>query len=251
MTVKTELEWAYEPPDYFEASLDIGFPDGILAIGQGQATFTLATPANPLPADLRSRLIEQVEQVFSVRRLITTSSYTLAGPRVVQHEADGRRSVSISLGGVSAALSMGKADFVVTAADGSVKFDSRKQRIAEESAMVLDLAPKALCSTTLRTMLDSYGRSVTDPANALVHLYEIRDAASKHYGGEGKALAALRDITAEWRELGRLANDARIAEGRHRGKQLAGLRHAMPDELAAARRNARAILERFAASVVA
>jgi hypothetical protein len=90
---------------------------------------------------------------------------------------------------------------------------------------------------------------VADPDNELVHLYEIRDAAAKHYGGKAPALKALGIPQAEWNELDRLANAEPLREGRHRGKHNPGLRKATKEERTQARAIARSIIRAFAALV--
>jgi hypothetical protein len=53
---------------------------------------------------------------------------------------------------------------------------------------VLDsVAPKLVRSATLRSMFESYSRSVTDPNDELVHLYDVRDALSGSYGNDQSA----------------------------------------------------------------
>jgi hypothetical protein len=97
-------------------------------------------------------------------------------------------------------------------------------------------------------MIESFGKSIDDPANELVHLYEIRDAAADHFGGEIAARTKLGLSKASWSELGRLANDEPLNQGRHRGRQSELLRDATADELDTARRIARQVLEAFVAT---
>jgi hypothetical protein len=94
-------------------------------------------------------------------------------------------------------------------------------------------------------MLDSYDRSLKDISNALVHLYEVRDAMASEFGGEKKACKRLGIKPADWDTLGRLANHEPISEGRHRGKQPPS-RNAAPDELKEARTIAKIIIESYA-----
>ncbi len=68
------------------------------------------------------------------------------------------------------------------------------------------LAPKVAHSPSLRSVVASYSRSISDPSNELVHLYEVRDALKKHYGGEDAARVALNITEADWKRLGVLAN---------------------------------------------
>ena len=72
-------------------------------------------------------------------------------------------------------------------------------------------------------MVDSYVKAMQDPANELVHLFEIREAAWKHFGKKEAAVQKAFGIDKSkwrdfgWSELGRLANDASLRQGRHRG----------------------------------
>jgi len=95
-------------------------------------------------------------------------------------------------------------------------------------------------------MLESYSRAVTDPEDELVHLYEIRDAAAKHFGNDQAAIKALGLNPSDWRDLGELANNAPLKEGRHRGRQSTARRAATEEELTRARVTGRQIIENFA-----
>jgi len=74
-----------------------------------------------------------------------------------------------------------------------------------------------------------FSRAIADPGDRLTHLYEIRDALSRHFGGEKEMRKALRLTDAEWSDLGRIANHEPIQESRHRGKHPA-LRPATEEE---------------------
>jgi hypothetical protein len=80
-----------------------------------------------------------------------------------------------------------------------------------------------------------------------VHLYEIRDALSQHFGGGSAATAALQISSAQWSRLGQLSNNEPLTQGRHRGKQLGVLRDATNAELTEARDIARAMIESYLA----
>jgi hypothetical protein len=97
----------------------------------------------------------------------------------------------------------------------------------------------------LGKMLQSSHAAVEDPADELVHLYEIREALQRHFGGERKAKAALGLTDAMWKPLGRLACDEPVRQGRHRGAHLEELREATPGELKQARKIARELIEAY------
>jgi hypothetical protein len=141
----------------------------------------------------------------------------------------------IQVAATAAIAFAGQADFIVRDAASSIVRDTRAERIADHTQMLDFITPKLAQSPELGEMVKSYSRSIADPSNELLYLYEIRDALSKHYGGDGEARASLNIGNAEWKRLGRLANEQPLAEGRHRGKHLAGRRAASEAELEDAR----------------
>jgi len=84
-------------------------------------------------------------------------------------------------------------------------------------------------------LLNSYKSAMNDPNNEFVHLYEIRDALSKKFGGENKACKALNISGPQWSQLGNLTNNPSLRQGRHRGKNPGTLRNATVEELTEAR----------------
>jgi len=129
----------------------------------------------------------------------------------------------------------GQVDFLLKDAEGNVVRDSKAERIAEHISLLDELAPKVPHSATLRSLLESYSQSIDDPNNELVHLYEVRDALSHHYGNEQAARNALAISKTEWQRLGILANVEPLKEGRHRGKHSHVKRQATSSELDEAR----------------
>jgi hypothetical protein len=88
--------------------------------------------------------------------------------------------------------------------------------------------------------------AMDDPANELVYLYEVRDAAAKHFQKATLAQKALGLSKSDWSRLGGLANDLPLKEGRHRGRMAGSLRNATETELGEARGIARYVVESFA-----
>jgi hypothetical protein len=141
-------------------------------------------------------------------------------------------------------------DFKITGPNGHVIRDTKADRVDDHTAMLDAVAPKIAGSPTLRAMLDSYSRAVDDPGDELVHLYEIREALSKHYCGETAARDALGVNKTDWQRLGLLANVEPIEQGRHRGKHPLGRRPATSGELHEARALARRWIRAFARTIL-
>jgi hypothetical protein len=242
---RTELEWVYQPRDLFEVAYRYAGTECELVIESGRAVATLSVPQDPVDPQLEKRIMGHLEAVLLVRQLQVHRVYDLQGPRIYQH-AGGRKNVAIRVGAAYVVVSGGQADFVHRDAAGNVLRDTKAERIAEHTAMLDSVAPKLALSSTLRGLLTSYSRSVSDPGNEFVHLYEIRDAIATHYGGEQNACAVLNISRSEWRRLGVLANVEPIEQGRHRGEHVAGRRAATAAELEEARSIARRWIVAFA-----
>jgi len=243
---KTDIEFSYTPIDLFEDPIQVeltGF--GSAAIDAGRAVVTLLQPTNPLPRPLLDQVTNALQTVFEARSIITRRDFVLGVPNATHYEGDGRRHNVIYAEGASVIMIGLNGHVQIADASGTVIVDSRLEQQRAETKFVERIAAKAPQSPTLRHMLQSFRRSITDPANELVHLYELLDAARKQYGSEQAARQALQIMRREWSTLGELANHRPLREGRHRGGHLDGLRSATPDELAAARIIARKILEAF------
>jgi hypothetical protein len=245
---RTELEWTYEPTGFFEAPYRHAARDFDLMIDSGTAIANLTVPTDPVPSDLEESVRSFVENTFLVRKLQIHTNYKLEGPRIYQHSS-GRKNVSIRLAAVSTVGMVGQVDFMLKDAAGNIIRDSKAERITEHTSLLDLLAPKLQQSATLRGLFDSYSRSVADPNDEFVHLYEVRDALSRHYGDEQLARHALGISKSEWQRVGFLTNEAQVEQSRHRGKHSHGRRPATDEELDEARKLARQWIIAFARTV--
>ncbi len=245
---RTELEWTYEPADFFEAQYRHSNTEYEFLIEDGRAIATLRDAQDPISHELQQRIAIRLNDIFAIRQFQTHRKYVLRGPRVYQYAA-GRRNVVVQVGAADLLIVGMQADFVVQDSVGNVVRDTRAERIAEDTAVLDSLVPKIDQSDTLRSLIASYSRSVNDPSDELVHLYEIRDALSKHYGGEEKARATLGITKSEWRRIGALANVEPLEQGRHRGKHPTGRRVATAVELEEAQEIVLRWILRFAALI--
>jgi hypothetical protein len=245
---RTELEWTYQPADFFEAPYRYANREYELLVEEGRAIATLCTPQDPVNEELGTRIRAHIENLLLAKQLQVRGKYDLLGPHICQH-TEGRRNVAIQIPCSAALAFAGQVDFIVQDAAGNIVRDSRAERVAEHTQLLDFITPRLAQSPELREMVKSYSRSIADPSNELLYLYEIRDALSKYYGREEEARAALIISNAEWKRLGRLANEQPLEEGRHRGKHLAGRRDASDAELEDARGIALRWITAFARSI--
>jgi len=229
----------------FDEDTSVLIDQGVVTFSAGLATLTLTVPTNPVGSELTEKSTASIRSVLQARQVLTRRSFELNGPNITHHRDDGRRDIAMVAGTGEFKITGFAPDIRITAADGTVVRDTRAERLAHHRAFVQRLASKAAGSPTVRRILESFSRSIADPDNELVHLYEIRDAAAAHFGTDAAARNALGVSSRDWSALGRLANDDPLKQGRHRGKQIDGLRDATYVELDQARTIARKMLEAF------
>jgi hypothetical protein len=243
-----EITWRYIPQEYFESDLRANVLGGSMHVANGVATFTTASePADPRV--LSSEVSKHLAWIMNSRALFEARTYSLSEPQYNRIDAEGRRHSTLFVHSASHAHIVDSVDLVVRDAAGGVVGDSKAERVARESSHVSALAEKCVLSPTLRAMIASFTASLADPRNSFVHLYEIRDAATNHFGDASTARGALGISSTEWRRLGELANEAPLAEGRHRGKSAPDVRSATQEELAEARDLAQLIIDAFSSTV--
>jgi hypothetical protein len=240
------LEWRYTPKSFFEDARNIQRDDCEIRIADGRVTATVAPDQYDKEHKKRDELHEFVEGYFRSVQLFTHQSFALPKPGMSRIHPDGRRDVTVFPQTLHSTLKISDhVDFVVTDADGNIVADSKRERIEAENKLAEAIGRIRPTDPILGKLLDSFHAAVEDPDDELVHLYEIRDALSAHFGGRQKVQAALNISKSEWDGLGRLACTEPVQQGRHRGEHLVPLRRATGDELANARGYARRFIEAY------
>jgi hypothetical protein len=219
---RVELEWVYQPVDFFEGAYERSSPDFQVLVKDGRAVAVLTTPDEPVAPALQQQIGDCIAGIFLVRQMQTHRECDLGLPTIRAYSGSRiTTSRSFTIDGIVAE---------------AIPLD----------AATLDLfATKLSRGSVLRRILESYSRAVADPADEWIHLYEIRDALATHYTSHRKARAALGIAQADWDRVGVLANVEPILQGRHRGHH-ENLRPATQEELAEVRRAVRCWIETFA-----
>jgi hypothetical protein len=222
---RVELEWAYQPVDFFEVAYEFGHPDFRVSVENGRGVAVLTTPCDPVAPALQQQVLDCVVGIFLARQLQTHREFDLGSPTIMVHR--GAR---------------------ITTTEGFAIARTPAERIAQHAATLDLFAAKVTRGSVLRRMLESYSRAVEDPGNEWIHLYEIRDALATHYTSHRKARAALGIAQDEWDRVGVLAVVEPVLQGRHRGHQ-GDLRPATREELAEVRQIIRRWIETFTEQV--
>jgi hypothetical protein len=194
---------------------------------------------------VREKLNDQLAVRFDAAQLLNRRPYTLSGPTVIRVRADGSRSFAVEITGRPCVTLTDNADTQLLDNQGNVLRDSRRERIDGRRKLVEQAALHAE-DPLLRKLLASFNAAMNDPDNALVHLYEIRDALKDRR----KSLRISAGKGSNWWTLGRLANEEPIRQGRHRGEHVGtALRDATEGELEEARNAASSLVEIYLGSL--
>jgi hypothetical protein len=237
------LEWRFSPPDYFEEPIQIKRDDYVMTISSGTVEARIKPEIYDKDQSMRDKLHSSLNDRFLGVQLFSHKPYELSKASMYRLHPDGRKDITIFPESLVLTMSMGEPDIIVKDKDGNVISDSKHERIQKKQKLA-ELAEKyRQKDPVVASVLRSYNGAVKDPDNELVHLYDIRDAIKKKFGGESAARSALGIIRKQWSRLGELADDMPIKQGRHRGKHPGVLRDATEGELKEARSIARNLVE--------
>lgn len=244
MNAVVVLEWKFSPRDYFEEAIEISRQDYTMTIADGQVTAKIDSVIYQANPHMRQGLHNALNDRFLGVQLLTHRAYELFRSTMTQVYPDGRRDNFIETEPACIKIS-GTGEFQVIDKDGNVISDSKRDRIEKKKSLAESIASHRSTDVLLASLLRSYDAAVRDPNNELVHLYEIREALSKKFGGKNTAQSKLGISSSQWSRLGQLCNNEPLRQGRHRGKNCGVLRDATEGELIEVRGIARAMIEAY------
>jgi hypothetical protein len=233
------LEWTFTPEDFFEVPFEHKGERCTFDIQEGKVIADVSAIAE----NEYTNIHDELNGLFLGAQLIEHGSYTLSDFAIIRIRPDGTRNIGVSVKSASIVTVSGKAEFVITDAEGNVKHDSRAERI-QNRREVAALAAKHRADPVAVAILKSYRAAAEESRIELIRLYEIRDALAKHFG-EGDARKVLGISKNDWSRLGYLANEAPLNQGRHRGKKVGELRDATDAELNEARKIAQGMIRAY------
>jgi hypothetical protein len=236
------LEWTYSPPDYFEETIQINRDEYEMTIENGKVIAKVGEVIYESNTELRNQLHEALNDRFLGVQVLTHKPYELSKASVIKIHPDGHRDLFVFVEPGVIKMTAEPADLIVRDKDGSIVGDTRRDRI-EKKKTIAELAEKHRENPVVNSILNSYHKSVIDPDNELVHLYEIRDAMLKEFNNNKHDVSRNLGIKVDdWDDFTTLACDAPIKQGRHRGRHAGALRDATYDELNKARDFARTLI---------
>jgi hypothetical protein len=245
MDATVVLEWTYAPPDFFEQQTTITDDDYMVTIANGKVEARIDSAVFDQKPSLKEALTDLLIDHFWGTQLADHRTYDLSPGSLSRVYSDGRRDVTVNIPTEVIRITEWPVDVVITDGNENIVGDSRRDRLGRKKDLAELVRASRPKDKLVASLLQSYKASIDDPGNELMHLYEIRDALQKRFGGQKAAYAALGLSRRDWSRLGRLANDEPLRQGRHRGKKMGQLRDATPDELKEAQEIAVAMIEGY------
>lgn len=243
--VSIELEWKYTPLNFFEEPINITLEGIILTIENGKAFAQITIDQLNENSDIKSNLHRIVESKFQAIQMFNHKKFELSQPSRIDIKENGGKNYYLHCEPAVYKTTMGSVDFVVKDKYGNIKSDTKKDRIEKQDRILSLISKHIELDSTLSGLISSYNMSVKDPYNELVHLYEIRDALLARFGSKKTAMKSLNITNSQWNDIGFIANELPLKQGRHRGKMLGKLREADSSELEKSRKSAVDLIEKY------
>lgn len=244
--IAIKLEWKYSPETYFEEPISIAFKGGDLEIKDGVVIAKIDPDFYHADSSLREVLTRQIENRFDAVLLsMEHRNFELSKPTRIDIREDGKNNHFLEIEPLMHATSISTVDLIVKDKDGIIVSDTKRDRMDKQKDIATFLDKYRKSDATLDQMLKSYRNSVKDPDDEFVHLYEIRDSLCKRFESKENAIRELDITIAEWDEIGKLANNPSLKQGRHRGNAVGTLRNANPDELEKARKSVVHLIKKY------
>lgn len=243
--ITVQLEWKYSPEKYLEEPISFPVEGGDLEIEDGVAIARIDPDIYHTDGSIREVLTRQIESRLHAVQIMTHKDFELSKPSRTDIREDGKKNYFLEVESCVMTMSVGTVDLIVKDKDGNIVSDTKRERLDKQNRFASLLNKHRHCDATLDQMLKSYQNSVKDPDDELVHLYEIRDSLSERFKSKKNAIQKLGITSAEWDEIGKLANTLPLRQGRHRGKAVAVLRNAEAAELENARKSVAYLIEKY------
>lgn len=244
-TVKIKLHWKYSPSNYVEESISLASNGWALEISDGKALAVVEPSFFSENPNIDEELRQKIDSRLRVIQLMTHKPFDLSNTNRTDTLENGAQRYYVQPHSMIQGSSIERVDTIVKDKDGRIVADSKRDRLNKQERYASLIEKYCPSDNTLRSMLDSYRASVSDPDNELVHLYEIREVLVARFGSKKNALNALSGISSSWEKIGKLANSLPLKQGRHRGKYTSGLRNAEASELECARHSASCLIEKY------
>jgi len=243
--LEVHIEWKYTPNNYIEEEINITDTGFELSMLNGIALAKIEPSFYENNPDIETHIESLINNRLQAIQLISHSDFETSKPERKDLRKDGKFNIFMRLEPAVLTCTMHPVDFTHKDKYGHVISDTKQERLDKQNWLYETITKYRCSDRTLDHILSSQKDAAKDSENELVHLYEIRDAFVTRFGGKKNAINQLKITGKEWDELGDLANNQPLKEGRHRGKSAGLTRPATKNELERARNSASNLIEKY------
>lgn len=244
MTDKCVFQWKYKPENYFEEPVLFKTSYGEILLENGSAKLELDIDKFNGDYGIRYTLNEELKIRLDAVLVLSHRPYELSEATICRVNDDGQNEYHLFLHDVVQMNCIDHLDLIVHDENGNIISDTKRDRI-EKRKTFSELMFRHKDNAVVKAITNSYASSVYDKKNELIYLYEIRDALCRKFGNEDNIRTSLEISRPMLSSFRKLANDAPINQGRHRGLKYENLRSATEEELENARSTARLMIEKY------
>lgn len=242
---KIIAEWVYEPKNYFENIIVVEEDKLSLKISDGIIELILNN-YKTVPEDLHNQYEDFVKSYFYKRMLEVNKKFYIKAASKKEINNNGNVIISPKLEPMRISVSFSaNAHIIKKDMDGNIIYDSKVEEEKEQKKLLDKIQSSVSKEKIVSKILNSYNSALSNPANELVYLYDIREALKFYFGNEQKARTALNISKKDWSEAGRICNDLPVKQGRHRGACINDLRDATNVELQSVREIIKIMIKSF------
>jgi hypothetical protein len=237
------LQFKFEPKIFFEENFAVSNYDYEIKIKEGLVEVLVENDTGTMDSKEIEYFQQVVKEIFWGVQLVAKSPFKLSTPVQKTIAPDGSvTSRAIVNDGLRQYVG-GQADLEYTGPDGR-RINTRTIRV-DKKRKLAKLTNDYSGDATLLLMMNNFDAALVSPKVEFNYLYAIKEIINTRFGGNANAAKAINMTKDEFKDLGKIANDSTIRQGRHHGKGGTNLRDASEDEKAKIRQLSSKIIEKY------
>lgn len=244
MDKESIFKWTFEPETLFrlgEDQIESKLDDYRLLVSDGEVKIIIPDlnilKGWPNLQDMKKELRRGVERFLDSQSIWKHTTYELHFDDYnIPSSLESKIDKALSLSASATIKTSSHSDFRVIDEDGNVQFDSKENRKHRSEKMGRLINKYYYDDVTAYFITRRYRKSIEDPDNEFIHLFDILEALKDKFDTGNKGIQKRFGIEKDkFNTFCALANNEPVLQGRHRGQHVENLRDATDGEREAAR----------------
>lgn len=215
-----------------------------IEICDGCATAYLAGDIRNID-ETKEELASRIDTVLTAAQLMRPREYKLTFGCRVDILADSQRTHYLGVGSVFVSTSCSQVDFVLHNSDGSIRFDSKAERIKSQSMIAEKLAVIDQADPHLVSMRKSFQHLLRDRHNTFKYLVDILESLKNKFRDRNTLIEDLKIPKGDLDWIKEYANSHPLEESRHTGRFVGETRKATIEEIEKARNIGSSLIQAY------